>query len=101
MMYSPLAMIELQNVELLAFEDMVIDGREVPREDVAEIDINQDIPIQLRVGAVNFRIGIINLLRKGFSGLNGDLKLQIQGELILGLEGKRVKPIAYRYTVES
>ena len=90
-------------MELLFFRDMLIEGKTVSRKKLTEMDPRKlrEIPIQIRVGAVKYTIGVINKFRVGANAMTGDLFLEIQGRLVMGLEGDEPKPLAYEFAVEK
>lgn len=96
-------MIEIPNVELLAFRDMLVEGKMVPRKDFMEMDPQKlgEIPIQFKVGAVKYTIGVINTFRIGANAMTGDLYIEIKGNLVMKLVGDKPKPAAYVFTVEK
>jgi hypothetical protein len=94
-------MIELPNVELLDFEDMLIDGKPVSRKDLFDMASKiSELPIQIKVGAVKYTIGVINRFRVGANAVTGDLYLEIKGRLVMSLEGDGPKAIAYEFVVD-
>ena len=96
-------MIEIENVELVVFEDTVVEDIEVSRRAFAgwTPEMIGTIPVKLQMGAVKFRVGEINRVRIGANGMTGDIFLQIKGELILTMDGKNPKPLEYLFKFEN
>lgn len=95
-------MIEIENVELVVFEDTTVEDIEVSRRAFEgwTPEMIGTIPVKLQMGAVKFRIGEINRTRVGVNGMTGDIFLQIKGELILTMDGKTPKPLEYLFKLE-
>lgn len=97
-------MIEIPNVVLFPIkEEQLVETKIVTREELSKLTPESigAIPIQLRVGAVNYQIGVINKVRIGANAVTGDLLLQLKAKTILSYVDGEVKPIAYRFFVED
>lgn len=102
-------MIEQLNVRLVQFKDHKVKGGVIPAKAVETLEASElsGLPVVLRVGAVDFRLGMIHRARKGRVEMFGDLVLEIEGSLefepIEDAEGKitGVKPVKFVYLKEK
>lgn len=102
-------MIEQLNISLIQFRDHKVNGVVIPAKAVGTLEGVEltALPVVLRVGAVDYRIGMIHRARKGRVEIFGDLVLEIEGALefepVKDAEDKisGIKPVKFVYQREK
>lgn len=103
-------MIEQLNIRLLQFRDHKVNGVVIPAKAVGTLEGSElsGLPVVIRVGAVDYRIGMIHRARKGRLEMFGDLALEIEGfleiEPVKDAEDNKiigVKPVKFVYQKET
>lgn len=102
-------MIEQLNISLVQFRDHKVNGVVVPAKAVGTLEASElsGLPVVLRRGAVDIKLGMIHRARKGRVEMFGDLVLEIEAslefEVVKDAEGKitGVKPIKLVYLKEK
>ena len=98
-----------QTVSLIQFKDHKVNGVVIPAKAVETLEASElsGLPVVIRVGAVDQRIGTIHRARKGRVEMFGDLVLAIEGflefEAVEDAEGKvsGIKPVKFVYQKEK
>lgn len=102
-------MIEQLNISLIQFRDHKVNGVVIPAKAVGTLEGTEltALPVVIRVGAVDLRIGTIHRARKGRVEMFGDLVLEIEGVLefepVKDVGGKisSIKPVKFVYQKEK
>ncbi len=101
-------MIELGNVPIITIKDYKVKGGTVPAKAVKNVPGSEfaALPVVIKLGAVNMKIGMVHRVRIGRNQIFGDLVLSIDGELefepVVDGDGNitSIKPIRYVYKRE-
>ena len=97
--------LEVINFSLVRFKDQEIDGEEISMRMMKALDDKElHVPVVLRVGAVDFKLGSVHRVRRGREQIFGDLSLNIEGileyEVLRSEDGKVIgvkpKKVVYR-----
>lgn len=98
-------MIEQLNISLVQFKEHKVNGVVIPAKAVGTLEASElsGLPVVLRVGAIDLKIGMIHRARKGRIEMFGDLVLELEASLkfeaVEDAEGKitGIKPIKFVY----
>lgn len=98
-------MIEQNNISIIQFKDHTVNGVVIPAKAVETLEASElsGLPVVLRRGAVDLKLGMIHRARKGRIEMFGDLVLEIEAflefEAVKDAEGKitGVKPVKFVY----
>lgn len=98
-------MIEQLNIRLVQFKDHKVNGVVIPAKAVETLEASElsGLPVVIRVGAVDQKIGMIHRARKGRLEMFGDLVLELEASLefeaVEDAEGKvsGIKPVKFVY----
>lgn len=98
--------LEVINFSLVQLKDQEIDGEEISAKMMKRAfdDKELHVPVVLRVGAVDYKLGSVHRVRRGREEIFGDLSLNMEGVLeyeLLRNEGGKVigvkpKKVVYR-----
>lgn len=74
--------LEVINFSLVQFKDQEIDGEEISAKMMKAIeDKALHVPVVLRVGAVDYKLGSVHRVRRGREQILGDLAVNMEGHL--------------------
>ncbi len=75
-------MLEVINFSLVQFKDREIEEEKISAKMMKAIDDKElFIPVVLRVGAIDYKLGEVHRVRRGREEIFGDLALNIEGHL--------------------
>lgn len=75
---------EYYNLKIHDFVDFNIDGKKIPvklQKELKPVNFSGILPVVLRTGAIDHRIGFLKTVRIGRDQIFGDIQFEIDGQL--------------------
>ncbi len=94
--------LEVTNFSLVQFKDQRIEDEKIPLKMMKTIDDKElYVPVVLRIGAIDYRLGSVQRVRRGREEIFGDLSLEMTASLeyellrsekgkVIGIKPKKV-----------